>query len=307
MINDYLVIQERLNHYSYYIKSLIVSLCEEFQTDKVHIRRLSTVLERILANENQVFKSFFNDEKQSLAMQLIQYITQQGEILHIKEGYYTLPPERAIQMPDGRCFVISSLKPSTGKSLGIAAHFQDAPSITLSHQQYLHRPTFEELITIYSNKLSNNHDVEPNEMIYFKSKGVFKTKRIVNMRENEFYILLFERPISNTRTKLERYLARWKNGEWQVAKINNMSHYFRLRLALSYQMKYLYTYKLIIHKNSFIELQVPFLLSEEEHRLLRLIATPEQFKWPKHYLSTLDQLENIEKILGHCHFKREEE
>lgn len=304
MIDNYLNIQLKLNHYSCYIKNLVASLCTEFQTDKVHVRRLTSVLERLVANEDESFKAFFNYEKPEIEMQIIQYITQLGEILHLGDGYYTLPPERAIQMPDGRFFLVSSSK-SSSKTFGLASHTEEATKITLSYQQYLHRPTFDEILTVYGNELLSNHDIEPTEMIYVNSTGTVRTKRITNMRENEFYILLFERSFKNA-IKLERYLARWENNEWHVAEIKSISHYFRLRLALSFRMKQVYTYKLIHLKKDHIELQMNFLLPEEEHRLLRLIATPEHFKWPKRYIFTSDQLQNIEEILSHCHFKREE-
>ncbi|MDN4607168.1 hypothetical protein [Sporosarcina highlanderae] len=305
MINHYMEIQKKINYYSCYIKNLIYSLCTEFQTDRVHIRRITPVLVRLLVNENESFIRFFNYEKIGIEMQLIRYVTQLGEIIHVGEGYYTLPPERAVQMPDGRFIVVSSLKPSVNTSFGIGLLPEKLPEITLSYQQFLHRPTSDEILNIYSNRLSKNPDIVPTEMIYFNSTGIVKTKRIINMREGVFYILFFERSFRHS-TKLERYFARWQNNEWFVAEIKSTSHYLRLRLALGSISKQVYTYKINYLNKDCLELKFKVILPEEEHRLLRLIATPEHNKWPRRYVFSIVQLRSIEKILSCCNLIREE-
>lgn len=59
---------------------------------------------------------------------------------------------------------------------------------------------------------------------------------------------------------------------------------------------------MIKHNNGYIEIKLPFSLPREENILLRLIATPNENKWPKSYLTTEDQINNVRTILAYCKF-----
>ncbi|OEC01301.1 hypothetical protein EYB33_12005 [Lysinibacillus sphaericus] len=303
MNNEYSIIQQCINHYSCYVKHLIIGLCEEFQTNKVHSRFLTSVLERIFTKENNIFLTFFKDEKQSVPTQFIHYLAQQGEIIHVGYGYYTLPPERTVQLPDGQYVAISSLNEPNPGGLGIGRSISQPLSVSLTHDEYIYRPTFDTLLSVYTSKLTNHHDIEPDEMIFFSEKGSFKTSTIKNMQEDELYILYFDRVIGSN-IKPEKYLAQWKNEEWYVTQIAN-SMFVRLRLALRFRKNVTSKYELIRHKNGYIEIKLNFLIPKEENILLRLIATPNESKWPKSYLTTENQIHNVHAILANCKLTEE--
>lgn len=298
MINEYITVQQSINYYSCYLKHLIVSLCEEFQTSKIHSRRLTSILERLFDKENDGFRSFFNDEKLSLSTQFIHFLAEQGEIIHAGDSYYTLPPERTVQLPDGQYVAISSLNEPKKSRLGIGQPIFKPLPISLTHDKYIYRPTFETLLNIYTNKLTNHHDVEPDEMIFFSEKGAFKKSTIKNTQEDDFYILYFNRVIGS-KIKPEKYFAQWKNSKWYVTQITN-GVFIRLRLALRFRKNVVSTYKLVKHANGYIEIKLPFSLPREEKILLRLVATSNEYKWPKNFLTTENQIDNVRAILAHC-------
>src|SRR5690606_20894084 len=99
--------------------NLIASLSGELDRDLVHIRRITVILDRLLANESESLKLFFNDEMKTLSMQFIDYITCSGEILHAGSGYYLLPPERTISLKNGQYVGVSMLELAGNDSIGI--------------------------------------------------------------------------------------------------------------------------------------------------------------------------------------------
>lgn len=297
MTSEYLIIQQRINHYSCYVKHLIVGFCEEFQINKVHLRRVTTILERLFINESNAFLNYFVDEKLTVPVQFIHYLSEQGEIIHLGNAYYTLPPERSVRLPNGQWVSISSLQSNTCE-LGIAQLITHKLPISLKYDEYVFLPTFETILQLYKDKLSNHHDIEPFEMIFFNVNGSFKSSKIKNMQDGEFYILKFERLIGN-KTKPENYFAQWKNNEWLVAQIKN-GMYTRVRMALRDRKNINSHYKVIKYQQGFVEIEFQYALPKEEEILLRLIATPNKSKWAKSYLTKENQLSNIRAILANC-------
>ncbi|MEK3726609.1 hypothetical protein [Lysinibacillus sp. FSL W8-0953] len=300
MTNEYLIIQQKINHYSCYVKHLIVGFCEEFQTNKVHLRRVTSILERLFANESIAFLNYFVDEKFTVPVQFIHYLNAQGEIIHLGNTYYTLPPERSIRLPNGQYVSISSLQLNIGQ-LGIGQLTTHKLPISLEYDEYVFLPTFESILKLYKDKLSNHHDIEPSEMIFFNENGSFKSSKIKNMQDGEFYILKFERLIGS-KSKPENYFAQWKNNEWLVAQIKN-GMYTRVRMALRDRKNMNSNYKVIKHQQGFVEIKFQYSLPKEEEVLLRLIATPNESKWPKSYLTKENQLSNVRAILANCKLK----
>lgn len=304
MINEYLKIQQTINQYSCYVKNLINGLCEEFQTNKIHLRRITSILDRLFVIESSDFKSFFNLEKGSTATQFIHYLSEQGEIIHLGNSYYTLPPERTIQLPNGQYVSISSLEvEENGKTIGIGQLKSHPLAINLLYSEYLYRPNLNQLLTLYTKKLTSNHDIEPDEMLVFSDKSYYKTSKIRNMQEDDFYILFYNRLIGS-KIKPEKYFAQWKKGEWHVTQIPNRM-YIRLRQALCIRKRVFSTYHIIQQENYYIEIKLGSILPREENILLRLISIPNEFRWPKSYITTYNQIENVRAILGHYQLKEE--
>ena len=115
----------------------------------------------------------------------------------------------------------------------------------------------------------------------------------------------FERLIG-AQIKTERYFARWQNKEWLVAEIKN-GLFMRTRMALRSRKNLHSTYWFAKHSSGLIEVNLQYSLPKEEDTLMRLIATPKENKWPKSYLTTELQLENIRAIFHQCKLKEVKE
>lgn len=279
---------------------MINGFCEEFDTNKIHAKRLTSVLERLFASEDEIFLKFFRDEKLSIPYQFLQYLNAQGEILHVGENRYALPPERTIVLPDGQNVVISSLENNSGQ-VGSGRFTTEKTAIFLNYDEYVFLPTFEQIIRHYENKLTGHHDVEPSEIIKFNERGSSKSKNFKQVKDREYYILKFERLIG-AQIKTENYFAKWQDREWFVAEVRN-GLFVRTIMALRSRKNVNSTYSLSGQSNGLIEVDLQYSLPKEEDILLRLIATPRESKWPKSYLTTESQLVNIRAIFAHCKLK----
>lgn len=299
-MNEYLIIQKRLNYYSCYVKQMMSGLSEEFQTNKIHLKRLTNVLERLFATESSTFLDFFVDKKLSIPTQFIHYLNEQGEIIHVGNNNYMLPPERAIVMPDKQKIIISSLYLAE-TPIGMGQPTKHLPSILLNYDSYVFLPTLEQMITYYENKLSENHDVEPSEILIFNSKSIVRTSKLNNLKEEEYYILKFERLIGS-RNKLEYYFAKRKDSKWYVSQIKKEA-FRRTILALKNRKNLNSIFNFSKKNEGFIEIELQFPLPKEEEILLRLIATPEKSKDPKKYLTKDTQLNNIKQFFSYCKMK----
>lgn len=297
---DYLLMQERINYYSCYTKRLMNGFCEELQTNKIHFKRLTSIIERLLVNEDILFLNFLEDEKQSASYKILEYLNAQGEILSVGKGYYSLPPERSIVLPDNQSVVISSLKMNSDK-VGIGRLTETQEAISLKYNQYVYLPSFQQVIQYFIQQLTDHHDVEPIEIIQFTERGSFKLNNLKQLKDKEYYILVFERRIGS-QIKRERYFAQWKEKKWFVAEIKN-GLLLRTTMALRSRKGVYSTYYFSAHPLGFIEVNLQYSLPKEEDVLMRLIATPKENKWTKKYLTTENQIENIRVILSHCELK----
>lgn len=283
-------------------------MCAELDRDSIQIRRVTSVLDRLFATEDESFKSFFNNEKRSNSIQFIKYIAQAGEILSIGKGYYSLPPERTIKFNDSYFVGVSVLSENNSKSLGTGELFNKSLTLNLEIEQYFHFPSFEELFLNYEKKASPllDSNLELNEFFYFTKGGIIRTQRIKNAKENRFHLLKMERVFTHAR-KPEVYLAVMRNGEWFGAKIDSNSHYRRLLIGLSSKAGHSLKYEIKNLDNGCSILQVPSCLPHEEHFLLRLIAVPEKIMRPRRYLFMNEHKILIEEILKNSCLEKEGE
>lgn len=279
---------------------MINGFCEEFDTNKIHAKRLTSVLERLFANEDEIFLKFFRDEKLSIPYQFLQYLNAQGEILHVVENRYALPPERTIVLPDGQNVVISSLEKNS-EQVGSGRFTTEKTAIFLNYDEYVFLPTFEQIIQHYENKLKNHHDIEPSEIVIFNELGSFKSTNFKQVKDGDYYILKVER-LLGVQIKTENYFAKRQDREWFVAEIRN-GLFVRTRMALRSRKNVNSTYWLSEQSNGLIQVNLQYSLPKEEESLMRLIATPKEYKWSKSYLTTKSQLENIRAIFTHCKLK----
>ncbi|MDN7228185.1 hypothetical protein QWY15_12835 [Planococcus sp. N064] len=307
-MEEYLVLQIKLKHYCFYVKNLIASLSGELDRDSVHIRRITVILDRLLANESESFKLFFNDEKKTLSMQLIDYITCSGEILHVGSGYYLLPPERTISLKNGQYVGVSMLKVDGNDFMGIGNLLSEQLARDLEVDQYFHRPVFKHLLSTYEKKLAPlqgpSETLEFDEYRFFTKERMYRTKKFTSAKEDKYYLLKANR-VFNNGSKPEKFLAIVKNEQWFLSSLNSNSHYYRLLIGLSSKAGKYQNYKIKILNQSYSELYLPYFLPNEEHFILRLIALPEHYKWPKKYTFMNEHTLFIEEILEQCGLKKE--
>lgn len=283
-------------------------MCEELDRDSIQIRRVTSVLDRLFADEDESFKLFFNNEKISLSMQFINYIAQAGEILPIGKGYYSLPPERTVKFNNSHFVGVSVLSQNKNNTLGVSDLFSKGLALSLEIEQYFHFPSFEELFLNYEKKIQPLLDLqlELNKFVFFTENGIGRTKRLNRAKENHFHLLRMDRVFTHGK-KPEHYLAIMRNREWLGAKIDNNSHYLRLLIGLSSQAGHSLKYKIKSLDYEYSMLQVPSCLPYEEHFLLRLIAVPEQFMRPRRYLFMNEHEILIEEILKYSCLEKEGE
>lgn len=298
-------IQNKANHYCMYIKQLILSYMEEYEDTKIHVRRLTVVLDRLFSKEAEHWLTFFTNDKKSKALQFLEYLVGVGEILHVGEGYYVLPPERTVQFSNNQYVSISNIQKMNTSKFGLGTQVNEASKINLSIDEFLYRPTLEQLIEAYQSNLYTNHDVSPNSIIHFTEKKVYKTESIKNLSENELYILDFNR-IIGTKLKPEKYFAKWKNNQWHIAQIQN-GDFKRLFLALKKRKGNLDFYNINKLKNDNCQLTVTASLPKEEYALLTLVATPiNNINSKSFYFNNNDQI-IVEEILQRCSLQNERE
>lgn len=306
MISEYLTVQQSIKQYSCYVKHLISGYCEEFQTNKVYQKRITTVLARLFEIESSNFKTFFNSEEDSIVSQFIHYLSEQGEIFHLGKGYYTLPPERTIQLPNGKFVAISSLEFSEDEMfLGLGQLKTHPMDINITYSEYLFRPKLDELISFYMRKLTSKHDIVPEEILVFSERGTYKSKKFDTLQDDDFYIIYFNRLIGRI-IKPEKYFAQWKNREWYVTVIPK-GLFIRTVQALKIRKRAYSAYRLIELGHDFVELKLQYNLPREENILLRLFAIPNEYRRPKSYITTNDHVENIRTILKLYQLKEEGE
>lgn len=307
-MEEYLLLQRKIQHYCFYVKNLIASLSEELDRDAIHIRRLTVILDRLLSNEGESFKAFFNKEKKTVSMQFIEYIAQSGEILHLGSGYYILPPKRSISLNNGHYIGIGMLQPNENIALGIGNFLNERLDINLEVDQYLHRPAFEYLFSTYEKKLIPLKDttLEFEDFLFFTKESVYRSKKFSSAKENKYCLLRAKRIFQNA-SKPEKFLAIVINEQWYLSEINSKSHYNRLLIGLSSKAGKYQRYKIKVLNQNYSELHLPYFLPDEEHFILRLLALPEHYKWPKKYMFMNEHTIFIEDVLEQCGLQKEGE
>lgn len=303
IVDKVINVQKKLNHYCMYIKQLILSYIDESDVSKIHVRRLTVILERLFVNEQSYFTDFFINDKRSKVAQFLDYLVRVGEIMHVGDGYYILPPERTVNFSNNRHLSVSNIQKVNASKFGLAIRVNESSKINLTLDEFLYRPTLDNLFDVYQSCLLAEHDVEPDSIIYFTENKVYKSESKNNVSENEFYILNFDRKLG-TKIKPEKYFAQWKNNKWYVVQIKK-EDYLRLFLALKTRKGFIDYYSISNFKNDICHLNLTTNLPKEELALLTLIATPtSNIKCKSFYFNKSDQ-SIIEDILKYCNLQNE--
>lgn len=305
MIHQVINIQKTLNHFCMYTKQLMLSYTEEFGSLKIHFRRLTVMLERLFVNEQQFFKDFFVNDKRSKPIQFLDYLVRSGEIISVGEGYYILPPERTVQILNDKYVSVSNIQKVNSSKFGLASRVEGPSKITLTLDEFLYRPTLEDLFGVYQASLISEHDIEPDSIIYFTNSRVYKSESQKGLVENEYYILNFERQVGSKLIP-EKYFAQWKNNKWYVVQIK-IDDYLRLFLSLKVRKGFTDFYSIAKNKNDICELKVTTSLPKEEIALLALITTPTSNVKCKTFYFHENDRSIIEGTLQRCNLVSERE
>lgn len=303
MIHQVINIQKTLNHFCMYTKQLMISYMGEFDSQKIHFRRLTVILERLFENEQQYFEDFFVNDKRSKSIQFLDYLVRSGEIISVGAGYYILPPERTILISNNKYLSVSNIQKANSSKFGLASRVEGPLKITLTIDEFLYRPTLMDLFNIYQASLISEHNIEPDSIIYFTNSRVYKSESQKGLVENEYYILNFERHVGPNLIP-EKYFAQWKDNKWYVVQIKK-NDYLRLLLSLKSRKGLADFYSIAATKNGIFELKVKVSLPREEQALLALITTPiSNVKCKTFYFHENDR-PLIEKILERCNLVNE--
>ncbi|MED3804476.1 hypothetical protein P4562_21485 [Lysinibacillus xylanilyticus] len=301
---EQLLVQKKLQHYITYVKNLIIGLAEEFQTEKVHYRRILPVIDRLFSHENKEFLSFFNGKKNRESLQLLQLMHQQGEIINEGKGYYSVLPTRVIQFPEEETnILVSSYDFMSNESYCGLAQLPINQQIiypVLKPDDYSYRPVLTGIMSILEKKLSLlNLDI--SEMIRFISGRQQKTSLVTNIKEGEWFIAIHETPFNS-----KNFYVALKRDNTIYGTYILKQNYLRICFALCdyYGIENKYTVNPLI--NGLVEIYFNRQLPREELSLLNLIALPNCYENPKKFITHELQLGNIQSILESLKLKEME-
>lgn len=300
-MHEQFLVQKKLQYYITYVKNLLIGLAEEFQTERVHYRRIIPVIDRLFSNENKEFLSFFNGKKNRESWQLLQLMHQQGEILNEGKGYYSLLPTRIIQFPKGETNVLVSgydyMSNESYYGLSQLAINQQIIYPVLKPDDYAYRPVLLGIMSILEKKLSLlNLDI--SEAVRFISGRQLKTSLVTNIKEGEWFIAIHE-TLFNSK---DFYVALKKDNTIYGTYILKQN-YLRTCFALCdfYGIENKYTVSPL--KDELVEIYFNRRLPKEELSLLNLIALPSCYDNPKRFITHELQLDNIQLILENLKLK----
>lgn len=296
-----LIVQKKIHYYISFVKNLLSGLVEEFQTEKVHYRRILPVIDRLFLKESPEFLSFFNGRQNSESWQLLQLMHHQGEILNEGKGYYSLLPERIIQFPVGEINVrVSGLNcTSIEKYCGLAQLDKtkqfDHPILTVD--DYAYRPELLNIISVIERKMTILK-LEFNEVVRFTKGKQLKSFGIRNIKNNEWFIAIHETSFN----RKDYYVALKKENTIYGAYIPKKK-YLRICYALCdfYGIKNEYMVKAL--GDGLIEINLRRRLPREEISLLNLIALPCNYDNPKSFIIHELQLETLKIIFDKLKLK----
>lgn len=303
-MREQLLLQKKLQYYITYVKNLIISLAEEYQTEKVHYRRILPVIDRLFSHENEAFLKFFNGKKNRESWQLLQLMHQQGEIFKEGKGYYSLLPTRVIQFPKEETNVlVSGYDLITNESFyGLAQlHLvQEAIYPVLKLDDYAYRPALLGMMSILEKKLLPLN-LEISEAIRFITGRQLKTSIVTNTKEGEWFIAIHE-----TSFKSKDFYIALKRGNTIYGTYILKSNYVRICYVLCdfYGIENYYTVNPL--KDGLVEIYFNRQLPIEELSLLNLIALPNCYLNPKNFIAHELQLDNIQSIVENLKLKEAE-
>ena len=285
-----------------YTKNLITSLASEHSDKKVHQRRFIPILKRVLPFKLKSLDTFFAQKDKDTVIQFVKLMTQCGEIVHLGDGYYIVPPARHVQLPvSEQKITISLLNNPTNNAPGLIGQITDLdlPCIKLEDWAYAISPT--ELLRRYESELYIDPEFQPEEVYAGTPMGLRKEK---NPASNVTYLLL-HRPYKSTE-KIDKYIGKKIGGFWHIKQIDN-EHYVRIRFGLEIRHGKLSTYQIKPSNNdkNFI-LTISKCLPTEEKVMLTLIGFPEKWPDPPLYIIQRDYVEDAKAILSRLNMKEVE-
>lgn len=288
-----------------YVKNLIASLAAEHPEKQVNIRRFLPVLKRVLPIKMQGLEAFFQPEGKNFVRQLVYMMAECGEILHLGNGHYIVPPPRRVILPaSGQAIALSLLQEPTRDPPGLVGQLSHAPlpSIQLEDWAYAEKP--EDNLRRYEKELYENPEFQPYQWFYVSSKGFRKVSDPTTFRANpNTTYLVTQRPFKHS-DKEDWYIGRKSSKGWRIAKIDR-DHRQRIIFGLAIRHGKQFDYCLSHFDEQHLELKLSWSIPKEERNMLALIGLPESWPHPQHYLIPMEYVDDAKAVLKRLQMKEE--
>ena len=233
--------------------------------------------------------------------QFIDMIAECGEIVHLGNGYYIVPPARKVLLPvSGQKIALSLLHEPVSNSPGLIGQMADVtlPCIRLEDWAYAETPV--DLLHRYESKLYEDPEFQPDQWFYGTSEGLRNVSNPATFRANpDTTYLITHRPFKHVEKK-DWYIGRKSSKCWRIAKIDS-THLRRIILGLEIRHGTQLTYTLSHFDDQHLELKLSRRIPKEEQNMLALIGLPESWPDPKHYLIPIEYTEDTRAILKRLH------
>jgi hypothetical protein len=266
-----------------YTKNLIASIASDYPDHKVHIRRFLPILQRVIPCLTQELDFFLQSEAaEEIPLKFVRMLSDCGEIVHLGEGYYFVPPVRCILLPaSGEAIIISSLHEKARNVFGLIGLSSDkvSPSIAAEDWAYAEEP--EAILLRYEKELREEPEFRPDRWLQATPRGLRQVKRPLVAKPNTSY-LLTHRPFRHSE-KEDWYIGRKTSVGWSIAGIDNAN---RRRVIIGLELRHgaKPNFSWSPYDDQYQELRLSRRIPIEERNMLALIGVPEKWQNPTGYL-----------------------
>lgn len=287
--------KKRLQLAMCYVKNLVASLAAENSEKKVYQRRFFPILQRVLPFRLQGLETFFQSHQQTLVAQFVEMMTVSGEIVHLGDGYYLVPPPRQVIFPvSGIKVAISNLQEPNGGTPGLFGQSpcQGLPEIMLDDWAFAEKPT--ELFNRYEKELDHEPQFRPHQWfdVHRNQFRLFTNETL--LQHNVTYLMTTQHSFKKGQ-KVDWFIGRMTSNGWYVAKIER-EHKQRILFGVCLRTGKSIEYSWVQRGHCF-ELRLSRSIPLEERVMLSVIGLPESWPNPKRYLISAEYIDDAQWVL----------
>lgn len=288
-----------------YAKNLIASLSAEHIEHKVHINRFRSILQRVIPAQTNGLEDFYQTDQARLAMSVVTMLSRCGEIIHLGNGYYTVPTIRSVTLPvSKKKILISSLVEKKQDVKGLIGYPSDDQYPSIDAFDWAYAETPQHLLELYEEQLLEDPDFRPHDLYRVKSAGLIpiKNKSLVRSDPSKMY-LIKSLPYKNSK-KNEWYIGRLSSSNWHISRIEGR-HLRRIIIGLSLRDGGAPQFSLSVYNDRYHELifKRSLWLPSEEKAILCLMGIPNKWKDPERFLIPTLYLNDVREVLKRINMK----